>query len=227
MGSRLALSVVLRTLRTFYGPPPKPISTDPFHLILWEQVAYLVPDSRRREAYDALRKQVGLTPRAILAAPTSTLVAITRLGGSIAAPVRAARMRRSAELALDLGAGGLRRALRGSVPEARRVLKRFPMIGEPGADKILALSRSARFLPLDSNGLRVVERLGLSTGAKSYDAAYRRARASLEPQLPRTYPALADGGSLLRNHGQEVCRRGTPRCGACPLRSDCPTGLRH
>lgn len=78
------LARTLRALRAFYGPPPPPISRDPFQLILWEQVAYLVPDATRRRAFDALRTRVGLAPREIFHAGQSRLTAITRLGGSIA-----------------------------------------------------------------------------------------------------------------------------------------------
>jgi endonuclease III len=224
MTTRPTLAAVLRILRGYYGKPPAPISTDPFRLILWEQVAYLVPDSQRRKAYIALRTQVGVTPGAILAAPTARLVAICRLGGSIAAPARAARLRRSAELALGRPEGSLRAALRLPLSEARRALAAFPMIGEPGADKILVFSKAARLLPLDSNGLRVLQRLDFTTEAKDYRTAYRQAQAALGPHLIKVHADLREAYYLLRQHGQELCRRGTPRCTQCPLRVHCPVG---
>ncbi len=76
------------------------------------------------------------------------------------------------------------------------------MIGEPGADKILALTGTARLVPLDSNALRVVQRLGLA---------------------PRTVAACAEAGLLLRVHGQELCKRAAPRCGECALNASCPS----
>ena len=43
-------------------------------MILWEVVAYLADDARRRMAFEALREQeVGLTPKEILAAPKKVL----------------------------------------------------------------------------------------------------------------------------------------------------------
>lgn len=50
MPRSLTLRAVLRTLRMRYGRPPAPVSADPFQLVLWEQVAYLVPDERRARA---------------------------------------------------------------------------------------------------------------------------------------------------------------------------------
>jgi endonuclease III len=215
------LRPLLKSLRVFHGKPTRPVSTDPFHLILWEQVAYLVPDPQRYQAYVALRTQVGLTPKAILAASLSTLTAICRLGGSIAAPVRATRLRRSATMAAALGPGGFCSALAQPLAEARRVLAAFPMIGEPGADKILVFAGAARLVPLDSNALRVVQRLGLATEARGYQTSYRRAREALGGDLPRTRGELIEAYQLLRRHGREVCRRRAPHCGICPLRPNC------
>jgi len=109
---RLSLSRVLRALRARYGEPRPPVSTDPFQLILWEQVAYLAPDERRQEAFEALRTRVGLAPAGIAAAPAATLAAVARIGGAIAAGSRAGRMRRSAQMVLARwhGAHGVRAA---------------------------------------------------------------------------------------------------------------------
>ena len=218
----LTLRSAVTALRRHYGKPPAPVSRDPFQLILWEQVAYLVPDSQRRRAFSALRRDVGLRPAAILAAPSAKLEAITRLGGPIAARVRASRLRESAELVLGKWDGDLRAALRLPVPQARRTLAEFPMIGEPGADKILVFTKKARQLPLDSNALRVVRRLGLTPEAKDYRSTYRRAQEVLAPAWDNGYDWLIAASSLLRLHGQELCRRSAPACGHCPLRAGCP-----
>src|SRR6266516_2006936 len=99
----LTLRSVVTALRRYHGKPSGPISRDPFHLIFWEQVAYLVPDVERRRAFSTLRATVGLTPPAILRAASTTLEKITRLGGPIAASARASRLRESAELVLGPG----------------------------------------------------------------------------------------------------------------------------
>jgi len=217
------LRSVVTALRRYHGKPSAPISRDPFHLILWEQVAYLVPDAQRRRAFSALRAAVGLTPRAILRATSAKLARITRLGGSIAADARASRLRESAELVLGRSDGDLRAALHVPLPQARRALAQFPMIGEPGADKILVIMKRARLLPLDSNGLRVLSRVGLISEAKDYRTTYRRAQETLAPSLPANHEWLISAHALLRQHGQEVCRRSAPLCSRCPLRMRCPS----
>ena len=226
MPSALTLRSVTSALRRHYGAPPPPVSRDPFRLILWEQVGYLASDAKRRAAYLKLRDEVGLAPMAILGAPRATLETIARMGGSIAADRRASRMRESAELVVARWDGDLRRALRLPLPEARRALSAFPMIGEPGADKILAIAGKARLLAMDSNALRVVSRLALAPELKDYRSTYRRARELLAPALPRTREQVVAAGALLRLHGQELCRRSGPRCERCPLRAHCPSAGR-
>ena len=219
----LAFRAVVRTLRTHYGAPPKPISRDPFRLIVWEQVAYLASDTQRGQAYALLRREVGLRPSDIMQSAPATLAAITRVGGSIAAPVRAQRLHQSAERVLRVWHGDLAAALALPVAQARKALTPFPMIGEPGADKILLFSRTARLFALDSNALRVLQRLGLITKHADYRTLYRNAQAALAPALNGTYVWLIAASQLLRLHGQTLCKAGAPRCEMCPLQRVCPS----
>jgi hypothetical protein len=43
------LRKVVSELEAHYGPPQPPIATDPFELVLLENVGYLVSDKRREE----------------------------------------------------------------------------------------------------------------------------------------------------------------------------------
>lgn len=169
-GVEPTLKRVLLTLGRYHGHPQKPVSKDPFRLILYEQVAYLVPEVKRREAFRRLQDEVGLTPKAILAAPEDRLLAIARAGGSIGAKLRAERLRRSAEIARDGWRGNLRSALKLPLAKARRALVAFPMIGQGGADRILAITGAYPVFGLDSNGLRVLLRLGWGKEGRSYAA---------------------------------------------------------
>lgn len=219
----VSLRTSLATLRREYGRPAPPVSSDPFELIVWEQVAYLVPDSQRRMVYETWRAGVGLNPAAIMRASAATLTRIARLGGAIAAPLRAQRLRQSAEHVLQRWGGRLADALDLPFPMARRALTAFAMIGEPSADRILLFTRTARVLALDSNALRVLSRLGLITTARSYRTTYRDAQARLATALPKPHDALIAASQLLRLHGQRLCKAGAPRCARCPLRRTCPT----
>src|SRR2546428_484908 len=127
---------LLRALESHYGRPEPPTISDPLHLILWESVGYLVEDDRRELAFEALRKQAGLKPTDILSASTEQLVSITKLGG-IHPELRASRLKEIAQIVLNDFAGDLTSALKLPLPKAAKALKKFPSIGEPGAEKIL------------------------------------------------------------------------------------------
>ncbi|HKA90172.1 MAG TPA: hypothetical protein VKE22_21070 [Haliangiales bacterium] len=133
MGSRPKRSspLALRRLRDAFGPPEPPPVRDPFHVVAWESCAYLVDDGRRAEVYRALERRVGVEPAAIAAAPEAVLRAIPE-SGEMNLAGRADKLRRAAEIALSVGIDELRRSVRRSPVEARKILEKFPGIGDPG-----------------------------------------------------------------------------------------------
>lgn len=112
------LVAAVSALRTAHGQPAAPASRDPYELSLWENVAYLVDDGRRREAFDALRTAVGLDPEAILATPEARLAAVIARGGMLP-EMRARKLHACAAEAQRVGLPRLRDAMRGD-PRARR-----------------------------------------------------------------------------------------------------------
>ncbi|HZQ91824.1 MAG TPA: hypothetical protein VFA60_08545 [Terriglobales bacterium] len=77
-------------------------------------------------------------------------------------------------------------------------------------------------LALDSNGLRVLLRLGFGQKTRNYAASYRSAQAAAMKELPATCAQLMRAHHLLRRHGQEICRRSRPDCEHCPVARLCP-----
>ena len=111
--------------------------------------------------------------------------------------------------------------------EAKKLLRRFPGIGEPSADKILLFCRAQRTLGPDSNALRVLVRLGFGKESDSYQRTYRSVAEAVAPDLPADFASMIKAHQLLRRHGQELCKRAAPRCDACPLASACVWCLTH
>jgi endonuclease III len=216
---RASLARVVAALEDAYADPALPPVRGAFELVLWENVVYLADDARRAAAFGELARRVGTTPAAVRAAPEKALLAATRHGRM--AEQQARKLRLSAELALEAFGGDLATQLHRPLPESRRALTRFPAIGEPGAEKILLLTRSHPVLALDSNGLRVLQRLGFGEVRKSYAASYREAQAAATAGAPRGVEFLVRAHGLLRRHGQERCKASRPRCDACPLRAVC------
>lgn len=83
------------------------------------------------------------------------------------------------------------------------------------------LTHSHPVLALESNGLRVLLRVGFAEEKKSYSASYRGVQQALAGQLPADYDELIAAHQLLRQHGQELCKRTRPLCEGCPVREDC------
>jgi endonuclease III len=211
-------------LAKYYGPPPKPFPTDPFQQVLWVNVAYLADDARRGTAFRTLKRDVGLTPEKILDAPIARLRTATSFG--ILPNQFAEKLRESARIALDDFDGDLDAVVALALPQAKRALRRFPGIGEPGAEKILLFSGRQPLLAPDSNGLRVLRRLGVTPDRKGYAAAYTVARDITSGQLGADTPLMQRAHQLLRRHGQELCKTTAPACDRCPLASGCPrTGV--
>src|SRR5450631_3190405 len=122
--------------------------------------------SRRTPA----RGRAAGAPRPALAAPDEALLAVT--GRGILAEPQAGKLRRAASIAVGDDLDRLRQL---PLRQAMRVLERFPGIGEPGAEKVLLFARAHPVLGLDSNGIRVLCRLGLFEEESSYSATYRAA----------------------------------------------------
>ena len=105
--------------------------------------------------------------------------------------------------------------------EARKALKKFPTIGDPGADKILLFTKTAPVAAVPSNCVHVALRLGFGEEKKNYAASYRSAQEAIHAELPEECGALLRAYLLLKHHGQELCKRSRPLCERCPISSDC------
>ena len=217
---RLNLPKIVSQLATHYGKPEPPITNDPFELILLENVAYLVTDERRAQAFKALRKHAGTKPHEILAASHDEILQATKLGG-MHPEQRVSRLKEIALVAMNEFGGDLKQVLKLPLPKAKQALRKFPGIGEPSAEKILLFTRAYPVLGLDSNGLRVLVRLGFGEEKKNYTATYRATQEAIKDQLKDDYDWLISTHILLRQHGKELCKTNAPRCGKCPVRKSC------
>jgi endonuclease-3 len=221
MAKQSRLSRIRRRLLALHGEAPGVRSKDPFSLVLREQVAYLADDEKRDAACARLEQRVGLTPGSILGAKEKLLVEIAASGGGIAPEQRAARMRASAEQARSKWQGDLGPVLRLPVDQAVKEPAKFPMIGRPGAEKILLFTGAAPLLALESNGLRVLERLGYGMDEGRYEKTYVSVQAAATAEVRRDGEWLRSLHHALRRHGQTICRRTRPACPDGPVSGEC------
>lgn len=217
----ITFSKLIDALQRHYGPPVPPPSTDPLELIIWENIAYLANDERRAEAFAKLKQGI-TSPEEILAAKHTSLAAVGK--GGILPDVSAEKLLTIARIAYQEFDSDLHSVLKKPLAQAKKALKKFPGIGDPGAEKILLFTHSYPLMALESNGLRVLCRVGFTEEQENYSATYRSLQDALREQLPRDCDSLIRAHQLLRQHGQELCKRSKPRCMECPVKSECAYG---
>lgn len=213
-------------LQRHYGDPSLPPAKGPFELVLWENACYLLPDTRRAAVFEGLRQRVGLTAQAIWQADRNTLHELAVMGGT-RPETRVFRWLEIARITLTQFDGDLDCILKVPYAKAKKALHQFPNIGEPGAEKILMFCGMAAGLPLESNGCRVLTRVGFGRDQKNYGAMYRSIQEALKGQLPRDAESLGRAHLLLRRHGKETCKTKGPDCGNCCVVDLCGFALKR
>ncbi len=209
----------IESLHSLYGKQTPPKLAGPWEMILWENVAYLADDERRQQAFKTLKKRIGTKPMQIISASDEALLGVTRHG--IMPEQFGKKLRKCAEIVLEEFDGDLQPVLKWPFARAKKAVQKFPGIGEPGAEKILLFTRTHPVLALESNGLRVLLRLGFGEETKVYATTYRLVQQSIKDEISEDFDWVIQTHLLLRRHGQELCRRSKPKCDLCPLAAEC------
>lgn len=218
-GQRKDLVEVIGMLRG--DPELSSLPTDPLHHVLWENMGYLITDCERTALFADFERQIGLDAGAILAAEEQVLLSLANRGG-MRPKERVERWRICAAIVAEHCGGDLGATLRAlPLTKARALLKRFPVIGDPGADKILLFSGIDPRPSVDINGLRSLVRLGFISQQRSYAASYRAGAALLGTEGKQDREWLCAAYLALRAHGKSLCRRNQPLCHECPLDDLC------
>ena len=214
-----------------YGPQQSAGPNDPYEMIVYLNCGYPATDAACSKGFDALKREVGVGPKEILAASKSKLAKLLRMGG-IVPEQRAERLHEIARSVKSEFGGDLKAVLKKWVSEekkqpgkgirgAKKILREFPVIGEPSSEKILLFSNLAALAAVPSANVEVPARLWFGKAGKNYAADYRAARDILNSGLPATLAARQRAYLLLKKHGQQTCKRSNPRCEVCPLTGQC------
>jgi len=130
--------------------------------------------------------------------------------------LRALRLKEIAMRVKDQFAGDLRHALKGTLSEARKVLKSFSNIADPGADRILLFAGIAPIAAVASNCPHVLVRILRGQERENYGVTYREAQQAIAAEVPETTKARQRLPAI-EHHGQEICKGANPKCEKCPL----------
>ena len=215
------LEPILDTLESSYGEQAPGWPTDPYLFLIWWHCGYPPSEERCSRGWEALTASLAATPAELAAARSTTLARALKAGG-IVPELRAERVRQIARSVQGDFGGDLRAALASvSEFEAARLLRNFPGVGAPGADRILLFGAIAPVPAVPSNSPYVLVRIESGRVPAKYTAAYREARQLIAAQLPATFAARCRAYLLLRQHARQLCKASNPRCGECPVSGSC------
>lgn len=217
---RLTVVEVLNQLETFYGRQEPCWPSDPYLFLLWWYCGYPASDASCTKGWKELTDKIGTDPDAILAARPARLAEALRPGGMLP-ELRAERMKEVTARIKDEFSGDLRGALTGPITKVRKILKSFPGIADPGADRILLFAGIQPVAAVPSNCTGVLGRIQKGREEENYNASYREAKRMIDSETPATFDARVRAYLLLKRHGQELCKRTNPKCNQCPVRAVC------
>lgn len=224
------LTHILDALEGLYGPQKLAGPKDPYEMVVFLNCGYPASDAKCAKGFEALKREIGLEPKRVLAVSKAKLAKVMR--PSVIIPgLCAERLKEIARKVSKAFKGDLTAALKQRLREAKeagkglkaakKALQEFPVIGEPSAEKILLVSGLAAVAAVPSAFVEVPIRIFGGAPGKNYAADYKVAREILDTGLPPTFEARQRAYLLLKKHGQEVCKRSKPKCEVCPLTAHC------
>ncbi len=214
----MTTGAILERLEAFYGAQEPCWPTDPYAFLVWLHCGYPASEVLCARGWESLNKSIGVQPEQLLAASNAQLAKALKPGGMVPER-RAMRLKEIATRVQNEFAGDLRGRLSG--PEARKLLKKFPNIADPGADRILLFGEIAPVAAVPSNCHQVLVRIQTGREHENYNATYKEAQQLIEKEVPKNFEARQRAYLLLKHHGQELCKRTNPKCDQCPLKTAC------
>jgi endonuclease-3 len=199
---------LLDKLEAFHGKQEPGWPTDPYLFIVWWHCGYPASDAACAKGWAALKREIGVEPAKLLAADPRKMAAALKAGGMVPEK-RAMRLKEIA---------GKAPMLKGI---SRAVLKTFPNIADPGADRILLFGGIAPVAAVPSNCPHVLVRIRLGLERENYSVTYKEAQKLISDGVAENFDARKRAYLLLKAHGQRVCKTTNPKCGECPVTGEC------
>ena len=216
-----SLDEVLETLESFYGPQQPNFPTDPYLFIVWWHCGYPASDAACAKGWQALERDIGVEPEALLVANPAKLALALKPGGMVP-ELRAMRLKEIAERVQKEFGGDLREGLNGmSIARVRAALKKFSNIADPGADRILLFAGISPVAAVPSNCPHVLVRIQMGQERENYGVTYKEAQSMIAADVPAKFDTRARAYLLLKCHGQKLCKLKNPKCAECPVSEFC------
>ena len=206
---------ILDLLEAYYGLQEPSWPTEPFHFLIWWHCGYPASDTNCSKGWASLVKTIGITPSQLHAASVDTLANTLAPGGMIPL-IRSQRIKAIVQQIETRFDGDLAGWLSVNRPSARKTLKTFPGISDPGADRILLFGDIAPLAAVPSGCPHVLARIQHGSEADSYVANYKAAKKEISRDVAEDFSSRKRAYLLLKRHGQALCKPRAPICGICP-----------
>ncbi len=168
-----------------------------------------------------MNSKIGIEPERLLAADPMKLGQALKPGGMVP-ELRAMRLKEIEERVRREFGGDLRAGLSGlPMVKIRAALKKFPGIGDPGADRILLFGGISPVAAVPSNCPHVLMRIRKGREHENYGENYKEVQGMIAEEVPAKVEARMRAYLLLKCHGQQLCKRTNPKCSSCPVARFC------
>ena len=209
-------SELLSLLLAAWGPQHWWPGETPFEVAVGAVLTQNTAWTNVQKAITRLRDADVMSPAALLALPTSTLVELIRSAGY--STVKSGYLRTLAGWIQEYAGGDLSSLTSRNPAVLREELLSLRGIGKETADSILLYAVGLPVFVIDAYTLRIASRLGLLPPATRYDDAQR----FFQECLPLDVRFYNEAHALLVCLGKTHCRT-RPLCDGCPLTEHCPS----
>lgn len=170
------------------------------------------------KALENLRAGGAWPAEAILELPQDVIADLVRPSGYF--NVKARKVQEFCRVLVEKYDGSIDALLEGDADEVRARLLEIWGVGQETADAMTLYAGRLPTFVVDAYAYRLFERLDLAPGERRYEVYRSFLLGVIGPDVER----LNEWHALIVRHGQQVCRRTNPLCGACPLLDACPFG---
>jgi endonuclease-3 related protein len=213
-GSEDLLSLY-RSMAAHYGEQPWWPADSVFEVVVGAVLTQNAAWSNVEKAIERLKAADVLSLEALHAIDHARLGDLIRPSGYY--NIKAKRLKNLCAFLVEIG--GLGPLADQPLSDQRRGLLSVNGVGPETADDILLYALERPVFVIDAYTRRLLQRVDLADGSESYEML----RQGFEAVLPADVRLYQQYHALIVIHAKEVCRK-VPRCGACPLAAQCPTG---
>lgn len=203
----------IETLIRLYGVRRPKARGKPFEVLIQTILSQNTNDLNSGRAFEALRREVGISPESLRSLDTKAIADAIRVGGLH--NTKAPRIREVAEGVMARYPAGLDFLSSLDDEGVREALSGFRGVGPKTVDIVLDFALGRDVVPVDTHVNRVSKRMGYVPPRASYEEV----RSALEVAIPRG--RRLQGHIALILHGRRVCKAQRPLCGSCPVSSTC------